>query len=87
MQLLEKEKVWPSEVLMNLPQNAIEFLDIFIGCGIRYNAAAEETNKIDKFSKMPRIHVYAFSTNVDSPVNDVVVRASHFLNCAPNVLR
>lgn len=87
MHLLEIEHVWPSEVLMNLPQNAIEFLDAFIGCGIRYNAAVGENYKIGEFSKMPRIHVYAFSTNMESPVHDVIVRAARYLNCTPSALR
>jgi len=85
-QLIEKEHKWPSNVLMNLPQNAVEFLDVFIGCATRYNKEAAPVEQLSSDSLMPIIHVYAFSTHVESPVSDVAQRAATYLQCPANLL-
>lgn len=66
------------EAIMNLPQNATDFLDVFIGLARRTPtapiapattsddaaAAATKPNPFaDPSQPLPRIHVYAFSTS------------------------
>jgi tRNA (guanine37-N1)-methyltransferase len=47
--------------LMNLPQTATDFLDVFIGLAQRRSVQSE---------RLPDVHVYAFS-NADDPIDDV----------------
>ena len=60
---------------MNLPQNATEFLDIFIGYLTR-----RTNNNLTTPLALPTIHVYAFST-ADDPVHDVAARSAESLQC------
>ncbi len=77
LQLVQQQKIYPHEVVMNLPAIATEFLDVFIGL------YAQSPNP----SPMPRIHVYAFSTDESNPINDILHRAAGVLQCAPELLR
>ena len=63
-----KEPVVPyTDVLMNLPASATDFLDVFIGRNV--GPGAVESGPI----VLPRIHVYAFSSTTD-PITDVINR-------------
>lgn len=66
---ITKEPVVPyTDVLMNLPASATEFLDVFIG----RNAAPDAITTTGSIV-LPRIHVYAFSSTSD-PITDVINR-------------
>jgi tRNA (guanine37-N1)-methyltransferase len=77
LELIEREIKF-NEVLMNLPQSATDFLDVFIGLGQRIGPSFNE-------SLLPRIHVYAFSTASD-PVADIVDRVAGVMKCDPSAL-
>lgn len=62
-----------NEVIMNLPQSATDFLDVFIGLGKRIGPSFNE-------SLLPRIHVYAFST-ADDVIADIAERVAGVLRC------
>lgn len=66
---------------MNLPQNATDFLDVFIGLGKRLG------ERFSEWKELPRIHVYAFSTCVEDPVGDIVNRSAGVLQCDPALLK
>lgn len=70
---LAEEKIIVSEIIMNLPQNATDFLDIFIGYGKRLGSIYDR-------NCLPRIHCYAFST-ADDPILDIAKRVSQMMNC------
>jgi len=72
LQLVEKGAHF-NEVIMNLPQSATEFLDVFIGLGKRIGPSFDE-------SMLPRIHVYAFST-ADDVIADIAERVAGVLRC------
>jgi tRNA (guanine37-N1)-methyltransferase len=63
-----------TEAIMNLPANATDFLDVFIGLGRR-----------GEWLVLPRIHVYAFSVSPD-PVADIVDRVASVLRCPVEAL-
>ena len=68
------------EAIMNLPANATDFLDVFIGLETRYNRDRDPPlGTQDEFS-LPRIHVYGFSTAAD-PVADLAARAASVMQC------
>ena len=72
---MQQDQIIIDHVIMNLPQNATEFLDVFIG----YN---KRRNGVDSAKKMlPTIHVYGFSSAED-PVQDVACRAALSLRCS-----
>lgn len=66
------------EVMMNLPASAVEFLDVFIGLGARYASF--------DYSRLPRVHVYAFSSAEDV-VADVAGMVAAHLRCDLAALR
>ena len=90
LELLYKKKQCFHEVIMNLPQSAEMFLDVFIGL---YRHTLEPTPAAGDngdggqvmsgtlFSRPPRIHLYAFSKNVEDPIRDVRDRAAAVLQC------
>lgn len=69
------------EAIMNLPANATDFLDVFIGLETRY----KNEGYADSAQVMPRIHVYGFSTASD-PVADMADRVASILRCAVSSL-
>jgi tRNA (guanine37-N1)-methyltransferase len=72
---LARRNVLIDEVLMNLPQSAYEFVDVFIGYHHRYNSSLTSS------LTLPRIHVYAFSTATD-PIEDVIRRVASIMQCS-----
>jgi tRNA G37 N-methylase Trm5 len=87
-----------TEAIMNLPQNATDFLDVFIGLAKRKDqqgntvfsvddaAAGDAANDAVSISRrLPRIHVYAFST-ADDPVKDIAERSAGIMQCDPAIL-
>ena len=76
---LDKGGVAYTDVIMNLPATAVEFLDVFIG----RNASAENI-PIPGDMVLPRIHVYAFSS-ASNPIYDVIARVCGILSipCTP----
>lgn len=75
------------EAIMNLPANATDFLDVFIGLERRYAAAAaanpassSSPSPSPSLSQQPRIHVYGFSSAADV-IADMVERAAASLRC------
>eukprot|EP00392_Amoebophrya_sp_AT5.2_P018416 g18949.t1 len=88
--LLQKG-VWVDHAIMNLPQSATEFLDAFIGYSHRYNDGASAGSSPDggERRKLPVIHVYAFSTQVEhwhTAVADVAERCARAMRCDPGDL-
>jgi tRNA G37 N-methylase Trm5 len=75
-QIVKQQGIWPDEVIMNLPQNAIDFLDIFIGLA-RYLSLPPSIQR-----RPLRIHVYGFTTNMDDPFGDIKERVAHVLQCS-----
>lgn len=73
---LVKSGVRFTEAIMNLPANATDFLDVFIGLAKRGSSMSDT---------LPRIHVYAFSVSPD-PVADVVDRVATVLRCPVEAL-
>lgn len=71
-----------NEVIMNLPQSATDFLDVFIGLINRVDREGESVFTPDN---LPRIHVYAFSTAED-PILDIVERCARTMQCLPSVM-
>ena len=57
---------------MNLPQNATDFLDVFVGFSTR-----RETQS----ATLPTIHVYGFSS-ADDPILDLASRAASSMGCS-----
>lgn len=74
LQLLSKKVVF-TEAIMNLPQNATDFLDVFIGLNTRL-----KTQGLGSFADLPRIHCYAFSTS-ETPILDIASRVAGVLQC------
>ena len=81
------QSLLPHEIIMNLPQNATDFLDAMIGLGSIYThslnsgAPCKDMNTI----LMPRVHVYGFSTAED-PVLDLAQRAAESMQCPLSAL-
>lgn len=83
------------EAIMNLPANATDFLDVFIGLESRYAAAAAAaaanpsssscSSPSPSPSQQPRIHVYGFSSAPDV-VADMVERTAASLRCPVSIL-
>ncbi len=68
------KKVLFSEVVMNLPASATDFLDVFIGLGNEFPSMfriAESENGIRNI----RVHVHAFSTDPIDPISDIANRS------------
>eukprot|EP01032_Pedospumella_encystans_P012454 gene12454-14410_t len=78
---LVKRNIPFHEAIMNLPANATDFLDVFIGL---YTRVGED--RLSSWS-LPRIHVYAFSTHVADPVQDIINRSAGILQCTPEAIR
>lgn len=83
--LVGRQGVWPDEAIMNLPQNATDFLDVFIGLGHLYDDYWRKLDKStdEKHHKSLRIHVYAFSTHPEDPIGDIVRRSAGIMQCLP----
>ena len=79
---LAAQQLFPSEVLMNLPASATDFLDVFIGYFARYRSAGTVESALTS-TLLPRIHVYGFSTAVE-PVQDLINRAALVMRCEPS---
>ena len=66
----EEKRAIPKEFLrfdhcfMNLPMDAVEFLDAFIGL---YNNCDPEVWKVDGKAQLPLIHVYGFTQEAEKP--------------------
>jgi tRNA (guanine37-N1)-methyltransferase len=73
---------------MNLPAIATEFLDAFIGLYRRYVEQQQKKTTGDSSTTphMPRIHVYAFSTDPDQPIHDIVYRIAGTIHCDPSLI-
>jgi hypothetical protein len=71
-----------NEVIMNLPQSATDFLDVFIGL---INRVDREGKSVFTPDNLPRIHVYAFSTAED-PILDIVERCARTMQCLSSVM-
>lgn len=90
IRLLKSLGVYPNHVIMNLPQNATDFLDVFIGYLKTNNNTNQEEqekaeNRTELENKLPVIHVYAFSTAIDdlpnSAVTDIANRCALRMRC------
>lgn len=68
--------------IMNLPQSATDFLDVFIGIGKRRGWSEDSAAS----QRLPTIHVYAFSTAAD-PVADIARRSAGIMRCDVELLR
>jgi hypothetical protein len=73
------------EVIMNLPQNASDFLDVFVGIGKRFDESNSETTSGREGFRLPRINVYGFSTHTH-PIRDLAHRAAMTMQCDPQLL-
>lgn len=89
--MVEQQGILPHETIMNLPQTATDFLDVFIGFRTRYVKYLETQSKLSKDEQekklqaffVPRINVYAFSTHPTEPIVDIVERCAHVMRCKP----
>lgn len=72
---MQEDQIIIDHVIMNLPQNATDFLDVFIG----YNKRRIGLDGPEKM--LPTIHVYGFSAAED-PVYDMACRAASTLQCS-----
>lgn len=80
-----RDKIDIDHVVMNLPQSAPEFLDAFIGYAHRRNVEGPPLASC----VLPVIHVYAFSTQVETwrtAVADVAERCARVMGCDPSDL-
>lgn len=90
IQLLEEQGILPHHILMNLPQTATDFLDTFIGYEKRYHKylisqkkfSSLESDSLPSPSHLPIIHVYAFSTYIEDPIEDIINRVAGILRCS-----
>ncbi len=88
--LVTNKGILPHETIMNLPQTATDFLDVFIGLRARYEAFLtnqKEMNETEKEAKrnafyVPRINVYAFSTHPTDPIGDIRERCAGVMQCS-----
>jgi hypothetical protein len=71
---LTEKGVYPHEVIMNLPANATDFLDVFIGLQTRH----ANHHSLPSRPALPRIHVYGFSNAAADPIGDLAIRYSAF---------
>lgn len=98
--LVTEQCLWPQEALMNLPQNATDFLDVFRGLGHLYRLSVAQRNATgtSDASTIPsvdteaephrlRIHVYAFSTFSEDYIGDIVRRSAGIMQCDPAEIR
>ena len=74
---LDNKHILYTDVIMNLPQSAIDFLDVFIGLQLRRSSSSS--------SFLPTIHVYAFSSDPD-PIQDIRNRVANVLHCETSLL-
>jgi tRNA (guanine37-N1)-methyltransferase len=81
---VETQGILPHEAIMNLPQNATDFLDVFIGLHNRYKKHADH-EKHAFF--VPRIHVYAFTTHLEDPIGDIINRSAGIMRCSSEDIR
>ena len=72
---MQEDQVVIDHVIMNLPQNATDFLDVFIGYDRRRRKLGCAT------TLLPTIHVYGFSSAED-PVQEMACRAAASLQCS-----
>jgi hypothetical protein len=89
--MIEKERLWPNEIIMNLPQIAIDFLDVFIGSySLYYEISSSANSSSPDVAKeeavMPRIHVYSFTTDLSDPIGDVIKRVAAVMECDPSLV-
>lgn len=71
-------KVFFHEAILNLPQSAVQFLDVFVGLYHKYNNdVSTRANPV-----LPRIHVYSFTSNMEQPVLAVVEDVAKVLGCS-----
>ena len=92
---LNEQNVIYTDVIMNLPQSAVEFLDVFRNhCETRREirrrlreAKLEEGKKEenDEEGDVTWVHVYGFSSAID-PVEDIVQRIASTLQCSVSSL-
>ena len=75
---LDKKNICYTDVIMNLPQNAIDFLDVFIRLNYRQITSSTPPPP-------PTIHVYSFSSDPD-PINDIRNRVASVLQCEVSLL-
>ncbi len=87
--------------IMNLPQNATDFLDAFVGIGKLFLTAAttsateagvsasqlqDNMALVHAGLPMPRVHVYGFSTDPLDPIADMARRAAATMGCSVRAL-